>query len=547
MNAAEELYWSNLRLNQAEFAQKRIYLTSMPRYLSVVLGTRCNINCPYCYQAKTGEELLAPECFGENLRRELAAFYPYLSTLRIGGGEVFLISGFEELVAEVSAAVARPIISISTNGTLIDEAWAERIVRTPFQEVTVSIDGATPGTYARLRRGASLSQVLTNVERIQDLKRRINSNLPDVNFFYLVMRSNYREIPLFLQIAERLGIERISLQMLQVDHRNLSREPGLTAEVDFQPGEVQELHDLTRNVLEEHRKNRTINVCGFQSLFELHNLETDFLEEGRFSLYPDNTGNNSEQASHDSRGTENATGNATETAETSRGTTSEIRLCPNPWTLMYVTETGQVHICFMGKSIGNLYETPLIRLWNSPAAIAARADIINGRYEAAGCSKLWCSWREGKRDNRPAHVAAHELIEEFRRLSQQALGTLEPVPELTLSGSGLASVRRMLTERNHRIAELEWNLVNLCEKNRTMLETADKQNQLLSARISELEHMVSFVSENRVGLASDVRFGSSVLNRILKKMAIGVAIRSIQTLEWASNNLRKFVNWTCVR
>lgn len=87
----EKLYSANLRLNQAEFASRRTHLTSMPRYLSVVLGTRCNINCAYCYQAKTGEELLSSKSFGDHLRRELAAFYPYLSTLRVGGGEVFLL------------------------------------------------------------------------------------------------------------------------------------------------------------------------------------------------------------------------------------------------------------------------------------------------------------------------------------------------------------------------------------------------------------------------------------------------------------------------
>ncbi len=542
MIAAEELYWSNLRLNRAEFAQKRLFLASMPRYLSVVLGTRCNISCPYCYQSQTGEELLAQESFGDDLRRELAAFYPYLSTLRIGRGEVFLISGFEELVAEVSATVNRPIISISTNGTLIDEAWAEKIVRIPFQEVTVSIDGATPETYARLRRGASLSQVLGNVQRLQDLKSRANSNLPDVNFFYLVMRSNYREIPLLLQMAERLGIERISLQMMQVDHRNLSREPGLAAEVDFQPGEVRELHDLTRSLLEEQRQNRTINVCGFHSLFEGHHLETGFLEEARFSLYPDNEGSSSDRESPDSRAAESTMAN-----ETGGDDASEIGLCPNPWTLMYVTESGQVHICFMERAIGNLYETPLIRLWNSPPAIAARADIVNGRYEAAGCSKLWCSWREGKIDDRPAQVTVQELVEEFRGLSQQALGARRPGPDPAIPGSGLASVRRTLTERSQRIAELEWNLVSLCEKNRTMLETADKRIQQLSARIREIEHTMSFAPGNRVDLASDVRFGSSVLNRIVKKVAIGVAIRSILALERAGNGLRRFVNWVCVR
>jgi MoaA/NifB/PqqE/SkfB family radical SAM enzyme len=547
MTVEEELYASNLKLNRAEFALRRIHLTSMPRYLSIVIGTRCNINCPYCYQVKSGEDLLAPQFFGAHLRRELAAFYPYLSTLRIQGGEVFLIPGFEEFVAEVSACVSRPVISISTNGTLIDDIWAEKIVGIPFKEVTFSIDGATPETYERLRRGASLKEVLANVRRIQDLKTRQKSDLPDVNFFFLVMRSTYREIPLFLQLAKDHGVERVSFQMLLVDERNLSREPKLAAEVDFDQGEVRELYDLTRSAIEGRRGQfRSINVCGFQSLFESHNLETGFLDEGRFSFYPDNEAGNLDFTAGTGCNAA-AIEDVREKRESGQTTPDDFRLCPNPWTLMYVTETGAVHICFMATPVGNLYETPLISLWNSPKALAARSAMINGCYGAAGCSKLWCSWREGKTRDQPAQVAILDLIREFKRLSQNAVRAPAPDSELIGSGGIPTAIRRILTERAQRIAELEWNLVTLCEKNQDMLETADKQNQSLAQRVRELERVLHFTSGENVQLASEARFGRSYLTKLVKKSAIGGAIRSIQTLDWAGNKLRKFVNWICVR
>jgi len=527
MTSEYDLYQFNLRLNRTEFALNRIHLLSMPRYLSVVIGTQCNINCPYCYQTKTGHTLLSPECFGDQLRRELAAFYPYLSTLRIGGGEVFLIPGFQELVEEVSASVNRPIISVSTNGTLIDDSWAERIVDLPFQGITVSIDGAKPETYARLRRGASLEKVLGNVRRLQALKSRRNSQLPELDFFFLVMRSNYREIPLFLQLATEHGIQRVAFQMLLVDHRNLGRDPGLGAEVAFEPGEVKELHDLARTALEQQRARfKSINVSGFHSLFESHGLETGFLDESRFSLYPDNVG-------------------STSAVESGQPEGNEIELCPNPWTLMYVTETGDVHVCFMAAPVGNLYETPLIRLWNAPRAVAARSDIINGRYEAAACSKHWCSWREGRRSRQPAAAGIRTLMVEFRSLTEHALQTPLSATGWSEPDPMLASVRRMLTERNQRIAELESNLVGLCEKNREILEAADKQNQKLAGRVAALEQTALFTSERRIDLASEVRFGRGLPAKILKKAAIGAAIRTIQILDRTGNRLRLFVNWLC--
>ena len=68
-------------------------------------------------------------------------------------------------------------------------------VRTPFRNVTVSIDGGTAETYARLRRGADLGQILANVRRIQHWKRKLGSELPYLDSFFVVMRSNFREIP----------------------------------------------------------------------------------------------------------------------------------------------------------------------------------------------------------------------------------------------------------------------------------------------------------------------------------------------------------------
>jgi len=105
----------------------------------------------------------------------------------------------------------------------------------------------------------------------------------------------------------------------------------------------------------------------------------------------------------------------------------------------------------------------------------------------------------------------------------------------------------MLTERGQRIAELEFNLVSLCNKNRAMLEAADKQNQLLASRVRGLEHALHLMSGDTVEVKSSVKFGRGVVAKLLKKTAIGSAVRSIQALEWAADNLRRFVNWACLR
>ena len=45
----EESYRANLRLSKAEYAMRAVNLQSMPRYMTIVLGNSCNIDCIHCY------------------------------------------------------------------------------------------------------------------------------------------------------------------------------------------------------------------------------------------------------------------------------------------------------------------------------------------------------------------------------------------------------------------------------------------------------------------------------------------------------------------
>jgi MoaA/NifB/PqqE/SkfB family radical SAM enzyme len=364
--------------------------------------------------------LLRPPGVARELRRELMAFYPYLSTLRIQGGEVFAIRGFRELIEDVSSLVSRPIVSISTNGTLIDDEWAERMVRTPFSNVTVSIDGATRATYNRLRGGADLDCVLANIDLVQRWKARLGSERPHLDSFFVVMRSNFREIPEYLELMRRHGMVEVALQTMELSRENIARNPALEADESIADRrEVEELHAILQAALPRFQNCfRTIRVSGLRTLFEAHGLSPNFLEEDRKSLYPDSEGL----------------------------AAGAFELCPNPWTTLFLAENGDAHLCFISQPIGNLYADSLSALWNSPQAIAKRAGMIAGRYLASGCSRKHCAWREGK--SSPAPDAVGEPPEWRDLVSVQPARQPENLETLAL-------VRGLITAERRRSAELE--------------------------------------------------------------------------------------------
>lgn len=447
MPAPDSIYEENLRLGQIEYQQQHIYLRSQPRILGLVLGNSCNIDCPHCYQAKNGDSLLKPAEIGRELRREFMGLYPYLATLRIQGGEAMAYTGFGDLLEDVASSVARPLLSMSTNGTLIGEEWAERIVRLPFRNLTVSIDGGTPETYARLRRGADLAAVLENVARIQRWKQKLASEWPRLDSFYVMMRSNFREIPRYLGLMSEYGFEEVSLQTMEVNANNTTREPQLEAEESIaDPAEVRELHALIGRVLPEARRRfRSIRISGLTSLFEGCGLDTGLLREETTGLYPD-----SRDLAH----------------EAPQG----VPLCPNPWTTLFVAENGDAHLCFLAEPVGNLYEVPLASVWNSPRALAKRSHMLAGRYLASGCSERWCSWREGKPAAPPSESIAG-LRAEMKQLADRA-SAIAPLVQIGAQDGahGIAQVRRMLVSREQQIRELEARFTDLCRTNAAIHE-----------------------------------------------------------------------------
>ena len=438
------LYEQNLRLSKAEYELQHLHLCSRPRCLGLVLSNRCNIGCIHCYQSKNGDSLLGPPEIGRALRREFMALYPYLSTLRLQGGELFAIPGFRELLDDVGLTTSRPIVSISTNGTLIDDDWAERIVRTPFQTVTFSIDAGTGPTFARLRRGANLDTVLATVRRVVRWKEKLGSDYPCLDSFFVVMRSNYREIPQYIELMKDCGIPALALQTVQINHENLSRFPSLADdEVISSPEEIRELHALLREIFMRERGHfEMIRSSGLTTLFDEQGLDSKFLNEESNGLYP-----NSDDLIAD-RGFE---------------------LCPNPWTTLFVIENGDVHLCFLSESVGNLYEASLAEIWNSPRAVAKRGDMAAGRYLASGCSRQWCAWREGKvshaGETKDAQATLAELITFPERPAEE-----HAVPR------ELGAVRRLVASRDRRVAELEAVTQEMLRRAQTHIDNLEAEN-----------------------------------------------------------------------
>jgi radical SAM protein with 4Fe4S-binding SPASM domain len=117
-------------------------------------------------------------------------------------------------------------VSCNSNFTLVNEARAERCVTSGLEVLNVSLDGATAESYEVIRVGARFDRVVRNIRRLQDARRRLCSETPNVVLTVVVMRRNLRELPGLVRLAYELSIRSIFVQHLGQEFTETSLHPA---------------------------------------------------------------------------------------------------------------------------------------------------------------------------------------------------------------------------------------------------------------------------------------------------------------------------------
>jgi MoaA/NifB/PqqE/SkfB family radical SAM enzyme len=106
---------------------------------------------------------------------------------------------------EQTAPYSIPNVGFTTNGVLLTESMAQRCIRTPVHEVSVSLDGSRAETYERIRPEAKWDQVLANIRQLVQLRDAARSPYPRLRLNYVLMRCNIEEVVEFVDLARDLG------------------------------------------------------------------------------------------------------------------------------------------------------------------------------------------------------------------------------------------------------------------------------------------------------------------------------------------------------
>ena len=160
---------------------------------------QCNLRCKHCSISEEAPGELSTE-EGFELIEEAAK----LGHVKFAftGGEPLLRPDIYELI-EYAASFDMQVV-MATNGTLITDEVAKKLVRAGLERAAISIDGL--GHAHDLFRGVDGAFKAT----IRGLKACTNAGLA-VQLFSMVTRYNYEELPGIIKFADSIGLWRIYL------------------------------------------------------------------------------------------------------------------------------------------------------------------------------------------------------------------------------------------------------------------------------------------------------------------------------------------------
>ena len=148
-------------------------------------------------------------------------------------GEAFLHKRAVEMCEYIKSAFPHIYLYTSTNGLALNEAQARRLARSGIDEVTFSIDGATPESYAKYRQRGRFDLAIENLRVMADEKRRLGRDLPFLNWRYIlfVWNDGDDEMQRARQLAVETGVDRLCWELTDHPEHAYSRRfvPGAAA------------------------------------------------------------------------------------------------------------------------------------------------------------------------------------------------------------------------------------------------------------------------------------------------------------------------------
>jgi MoaA/NifB/PqqE/SkfB family radical SAM enzyme len=357
---SSEPFIQNLLLNEREFSEGKTLLESKPTRLTIRPTGRCSIHCIMC--TFWHEE---PWDMPEETLDQIADLYPYMEDILWQGGEVFEIKRevFERMLLR-GIDSPRMLQNIITNALLIDERWAEVLVRANVH-MRCSIDGATAPVYEKIRVLGKFDNILRSVNNLNNEMEKQRKHCW-LSLHFVVQRHNYHQIVDIVEFAKKYKFDAVALSPMEGDsYRSIDvfnyGTPEIVADIERQRA-------LAKAKCLEYGIYMEDNLPPPPRPDEKPHARDEKEEEKRFSLYPMPFDDGAKYT------------------DPERFTA----FCASPWKNMILRNRGGVLPNWHcgERYIGNVHDNTVLEIWNGEPMQKVRKAVATRQF--GGTCRNYC-------------------------------------------------------------------------------------------------------------------------------------------------------------
>jgi MoaA/NifB/PqqE/SkfB family radical SAM enzyme len=160
------------------------------------ISTLCQLTCQLCpTEENNGREFLRKGTMPYTEFEHFLDHNPRISTVELASaGEALLNPDLPEILRCAHERGVTTSLAGGVNMNDVSDEALDALVRYGTSRIRISVDGATEETYRKYRVGGSLRKVMANIDKLNGLKKKYRSVLPELILQFIVFGHNEHEL-----------------------------------------------------------------------------------------------------------------------------------------------------------------------------------------------------------------------------------------------------------------------------------------------------------------------------------------------------------------